>query len=154
MHAFLNHVSVCTLWSASEFRRGLEAERVMPNPDSAGRAGSWLDSDSPADPRVTELPAFLRDVLQEPGASVEVGLLGSCPRKKRITIFTINNQLYYLFIILYYYYYLFYSSTCWQRGRKQPCGITLVVQVVDDLSVFSFLCKWPKSTFNIALVKS
>lgn len=68
----------CTLVSASELRRGLEAERVIPKPDSAGLLGSWLDSASPAEPRVTELPAFLKDVLQDPGASVAAGLLGSC----------------------------------------------------------------------------
>lgn len=67
-----------TFVSASELRRGLEAERVIPRPDSAGLLGSWLDSDNPAEPRVTELPAFLKDVLQEPGASVAAGLLGSC----------------------------------------------------------------------------
>lgn len=67
--------------SASELRRGLEAERVIPRPGSAGLLGSWLESESPAEPRVTELPAFLRDVLQEPGASVVGGLLGSCYRK-------------------------------------------------------------------------
>lgn len=67
-----------TLVSASELRRGLEAERVMPRPDSGGLLVSWLESDSPTEPRVTELPAFLSDVLQEPGASVTGGLLGSC----------------------------------------------------------------------------
>ena len=67
-----------TLASASELRRGLEAERVMPGPISAALLGSWLESVSPAEPRVTELPAFLRDVLQEPGASVVGGLLKSC----------------------------------------------------------------------------
>ena len=70
----------CTLVSASELRRGLEAERVMPRTLSGGLLGSWLASDSPAEPRVTELPAFLRDVLQEPGASVVGGLLRSCYR--------------------------------------------------------------------------
>lgn len=68
----------CTLVSASELRRGLEAERVMPRADSGGLLESWLESVSPAEPRVTELPAFLRDVLQEPGASAAGGLLGSC----------------------------------------------------------------------------
>lgn len=70
--------SLGSLVSASELRRGLEAERVMPSPDSAGLLVSWLASDRPAEPRVTELPAFLRDVLHEPGASVAGGLLGSC----------------------------------------------------------------------------
>lgn len=67
-----------TFVSASELRRGLEAERVIPRPGSVGLTGSWMDSDSPAEPRVTELPAFLKDVLQDPGASVAAGLLGSC----------------------------------------------------------------------------
>lgn len=71
---------VRTLVSASELRRGLEAERVIPRPVSRGLLASWLESASPAEPRVTELPAFLRDVLQEPGASVAGGLLGSCSR--------------------------------------------------------------------------
>lgn len=63
-------VSRCrTLASASELRRGLEAERVMPRRLSGSLVGSWWGSPSPAEPRVTELPAFLRDVLQEPGAS-------------------------------------------------------------------------------------
>lgn len=73
-----------TLVSASELRRGLEAERVIPKPDSAGLLGSWLVSDSPAEPRVTELPAFLKDVLQDPGASVAAGLLGSCYTASKI----------------------------------------------------------------------
>lgn len=64
--------------SASELRRGLEAERVMPRPVSGGLLGSWLESVSPAEPRVTELPAFLRDVLHEPGASLVGGLVESC----------------------------------------------------------------------------
>lgn len=64
--------------SASELRRGLEAERLMPRPDSGGLLVSWLGSDSPAEPRVTELSAFLRDVLHDPGASVTGGLLNSC----------------------------------------------------------------------------
>lgn len=67
-----------TLASASELRRGLEAERVIPGPGSAGLPGSWWESESPAESRATELPAFLRDVLHEPGASVAGGLLGSC----------------------------------------------------------------------------
>lgn len=74
----------CTLVSASELRRGLEAERVIPRTLSGGLLASWLVSDSPAEPRVTELPAFLRDVLQEPGASVVGGLLRSCYRVKVI----------------------------------------------------------------------
>lgn len=74
---------VRTLVSGSELRRGLEAERVMPRPASGGLLGSWLESDSPAEPRVTELPAFLRDVRQEPGASVVGGLLGSCYRASK-----------------------------------------------------------------------
>lgn len=69
---------VRTLVSASELRRGLEAERVMPSTLSAGLMGSWLVSDRPAEPRVIELPAFLRDVLQEPGTSGAGGLPGSC----------------------------------------------------------------------------
>lgn len=71
--------------SASELRRGLEAERVIPRTDSGGLLVSWLESDTPAEPRVTELPAFRRDVLQEPGASVAGGLLGSCyiPENRR-----------------------------------------------------------------------
>lgn len=64
--------------SASELRRGLEAERLIPSTDSVGLLGSWLESESPAEPRVTELPAFLREVLHEPGASVVGGLLSSC----------------------------------------------------------------------------
>lgn len=68
----------CTFVSASELRRGLDAERIMPRPDSEVLAVSWFESDRPTEPRVTELPAFLRDVLQEPGASVTAGLLGSC----------------------------------------------------------------------------
>lgn len=72
-----------TLVSASELRRGLEAERVMPTTVSGGLLGSWLGSDSPAEPRVTELPAFLREVLQETGASEAGGLPGSCYRASR-----------------------------------------------------------------------
>lgn len=71
---------MCTLVSASELRRGLDAERVIPRVVSGGRLESWLKSDSPAEPRVTELPAFLKDVLQDPGASVVGSLLGSCYR--------------------------------------------------------------------------
>lgn len=63
---------------ASELRRGLEAERLILSPDSVALLGSWMESESPAEPRVTELPAFLRDVLHEPGDSVAGGLLGSC----------------------------------------------------------------------------
>lgn len=73
----------CTLVSASELRRGLEAERVMPRTVSGGLLGSWLESVSPAEPRVTELPAFLRDVLQEPGASLVGGLVKSCCRASK-----------------------------------------------------------------------
>ncbi len=72
--------------SASELRRGLEAERVMPRTVSGALLGSWLESDSPAEPRVTELPAFLRDVLQEPGASVAGGLVGSCYRASKSSL--------------------------------------------------------------------
>ena len=76
---FMRHAAVaCTLGSGSELRRGLDAERVMPRTEAGGLLGSGPESASPAVPRVTELPAFLRDVLQETGASVVVGLLGSC----------------------------------------------------------------------------
>lgn len=73
----------CTLASASELNRGLEAERVMPRPRqlSVGLLASWWVSPSPAEPRVTELPAFLREVLQEPGASVGGALFKSWQRK-------------------------------------------------------------------------
>lgn len=66
-----------TLVSVSELRRGLEAERVMPKTVSAGLLVSWVESDRPAEPKVTELPAFLKEVLHEPGAGASVagGLL-------------------------------------------------------------------------------
>lgn len=70
--------TVLTFASASELRRGLEADRVMPRPVSGTLLCSWLESVRPAEPRVTELPAFLSDVLQEPGASVVGGLFRSC----------------------------------------------------------------------------
>lgn len=70
--------TVLTFASASELRRGLEADRVMPRPVSGTLLWSWLEPVSPAEPRVTELPAFLSDVLQEPGASVVGGLFRSC----------------------------------------------------------------------------
>lgn len=73
---------MCTLVSASELRRGLEAERLIPSLDSVDLLGSWMESESPAEPSVTELPAFLRDVLHEPGDSVAGGLLGSCNMRK------------------------------------------------------------------------
>lgn len=69
--------TVLTFASASELRRGLEADRVMPRPVSGTLLWSWLEPVSPAEPRVTELPAFLSDVLQEPGASVVGGLFRS-----------------------------------------------------------------------------
>lgn len=72
--------------SASELRRGLEAERLIPSPDSVALLGSWTESESPAEPRVTELPAFLRDVLHEPGDSVAAGLLGSYHMCKRLEL--------------------------------------------------------------------
>lgn len=53
-------------------RRGLEAERVIPRPrpdSGAPRVDSWLGSLAPEGPRVTELPALRREVLQEPGAA-------------------------------------------------------------------------------------
>lgn len=70
--------------SASELSRGLEAERVMPRPRrlSESLLGSWWASPSPAEPRVTELPAFLREVLQEPGASVGGALFRSWRRER------------------------------------------------------------------------
>lgn len=78
-----------TLASASELRRGLEAERLMPSTVGGGLLGSWPDSDSPAKPRVVELPAFLRDVLQEPGASGAGGLPRSSYRDGRSLLFSV-----------------------------------------------------------------
>lgn len=70
--------AIYTLGSVSELRRGLEAERVIHRPGSGGLFWSGMESDRPAEPRVTELPAFLSDVLHEPGASETTGLPGSC----------------------------------------------------------------------------
>lgn len=75
-----------TLASASELSRGLEAERVMPRPRPRrlfeGLLGSWWASPSPAEPRVVELPAFLREVLKESGTSVGGALFRSWPGEK------------------------------------------------------------------------
>jgi len=137
------------LVSASELRRGLEAERVMPRRVSGGRLGSWLVSDSPAEPRVTELPAFLRDVLQEPGASGAGGLPGSCYRASNshhLLFSIVITQLKHTLAVpsnssVCYLFHLAGCSAHWHGGRKQAGGVAFVVQVVNDLSVFRFLCK-------------
>lgn len=66
-----------TLVSVSELSLGLEAERVMPAVLSEPRRVSLAASEGPEEPRVTELPAFRRDVLHNPGASFPAARTGS-----------------------------------------------------------------------------
>ncbi len=69
---FCNIINV-TLLSDSELSLGLDAERVIPSLVSGSLRASAAGSEAPAEPRVTELPALRKDVLQDPGASVTRG---------------------------------------------------------------------------------